>query len=276
MDEDVTKLTDEELDARIEGKEPEETEKGEAEESEDSTQSETKEQADEQGQSEEAESEHGDSQEDTQEAQQEEQQPPSRREQLRIQQILDKRARGIPPQSQQHSQSNQGIDYSQALEADPEVIRQLEADRQAYAEARYNEGAQQAQQQATASEFRMNIKMDYPLVKDKLDKLDPQDREALDKEYLDFTGYDVERHDFVANPSIGYKEYVEARIEQAERLASRMNSQTVKNVARQAANTGLRPDGSSAKRLNLNQPVESMNDEELEAYGNKLGLNPTK
>lgn len=274
QDEDVTKLTDEELQAKVNGEEPEETEK-EVAESADSEEapSEEKEEAKEPETQEEPE----EPQTEEPEAKQpeEEQKPPSRRETLRIQQILAKREKAQEA-PQQPSQPRQDVlNYQEALDADPAVIQQLEADRRANGESQYNRGLQQAQQLAearsVASEFRTNIKLDYPLVKSKLDKLDPADVEALDIEYLQITGYDTETG-LVSNPNIGYAEYVEARYEQAQRLASSMTAETTKNIAKQAAQTGLRPDGSSAKTLNLNKNPENMTDEELYAYLNKQGI----
>lgn len=195
-----------------------------------------------------------------------EEKPPSRREQLRIQSLLAKY--GDPRSRQAPSQQEQALDYNQALEADPEVIKQLEADRQRAGQQQYNEGLRKAE----AIEFRTNIRLDLPLVTEKLQKLDPRDAEALDKEYLYTVGFDPATG-YVQNPNIGYAEFVEARIDQAERLASAMSAQTVKNVAKQSAQTGLRPDGSSAKRLNLNQAPEDMSMEELYA---KIGQTPPK
>ena len=88
-------------------------------------------------------------------------------------------------------------------------------------------------------------------------------RQSIDKSWPFFCG----------KPNIGYAEFVEARLEQAERLATRMNQETVKNVAKQAATTGLRPDGSSAKKLNLNQAPQNMSIEELYA---SIGQTPPK
>lgn len=195
-----------------------------------------------------------------------EEKPPSRREQLRIQSLLAKY--GDPRSRQAPSQSGQALDYSQALDAAPEVIQQLEADRQRAGEQQYSEGLRKAE----AIEFRTNIRLDLPLVTEKLQKLDPRDAEALDKEYLYTVGFDP-ASGYVQNPNIGYAEFIEARIDQAERLASAMSAQTVKNVAKQSAQTGLRPDGSSAKRLNLNQAPEDMSMEELYA---KIGQTPPK
>lgn len=268
-DEDVTKLTDEELDAKIEGKEPEEPAKEEPE-TPDSEEKPSEEEAP-------AEPEEPETPPvEPEKTPEEEPKPPSRRETLRIQQILAKREKAAQaPQQPSQPELPKSLNYEEALNADPAVIAQLEADRRATAQAQYDRGLQQAQQfaqaQAVASEFRTNLKIDYPLVKDKLDKLDPADVDALNVEYLQMVGYD-EQTGLVANPAIGYADYVEARYEQAERLAASMNVETVKNVTKQAAQTGLRPDGSSAKTLNLNKNPEDMTDEELDAVLASGGL----
>ena len=196
--------------------------------------------------------------------------PPSRREQLRINDLLKKY--GNPPETQQVVPSHNRMDYSTSLDADPEVVRQLEADRQRAAQEAYTQGQQASNQQLQYSQFYNNIRFDLPLVAEKLKSLDSEDVQSIDNEYLAITGANTV-NGTVRNPNIGYAEFVEARLEQAERLATRMNAQTVKNVARQAAATGLRPDGSSAKRLNLNQSPDKMTLEELYA---KTGGTPWK
>lgn len=203
----------------------------------------------------------------------EESQQPSRREQLRIQDLLKKY--GPPPERQAPSQPQQpvqGLNYAEALDADPEVIERLEADRQATGQAQYQAGQNATSEALQYSQFYNNIRFDLPLVKDKLSKLDPTDAKALDDEYIAITGADTTRGT-VRNPNIGYAEFIEARIEQAERLAASMVETTTKNIAKQAATTGLRPDGSTAKRLNLNQAPEDMSLEELYA---KIGQAPPK
>lgn len=191
-----------------------------------------------------------------------EEKPPSRREQLRIQQLLQKY--GDPGQRQAPQQRRDVLDYNKALEAEPEVIQQLEADRKRAEDTQYEQGRSDSSQELQYMQFYNNIRFDLPLVTEKLSKLDPVDAKALDDEYLAITGADPAKG-YVRNPNIGYAEFVEARIEQAERLASSMTAQTTKNIAKQAAQTGLRPDGSQAKRLNLNQAPENMTLEELYA-----------
>lgn len=280
-DEDVTKLTDEELDARLKGEQPEETEEKETDESAEAEVSEEKEAEEQQ-----PETQPEQPQEEEPEAKQpeEEQRPPSRREQLRIQQILAKREQAQEQQQPQQSRQD-ALNYQEALDADPETIKQLEADRQAQGQYQFNQGLEQAK----TIQFHTRLELDAPKIESKYKFLDPRDKdnfdpvraEALNNLYLDAVGYrpadpQSGRPESVQNPDIRYQDFVEAQMEFAEALMQEQKTRSTQNIAKQAANTGLRPDGSSAKRLNLNQPLETMTDEELEAYGNKFGLNPTK
>ncbi len=184
----------------------------------------------------------------------------------RAQKLLEKYG---PPQERPTQQPrNEALDYGQALDADPAVIKQLEADRRRAEENSYNEGLRKAE----AIEFKTNIRLDLPLVAEKMQKLDPRDAKALDDEYLYITGFDPQTG-YVTNPNIGYAEFIEARIEMAERMGTSMSNETAKNVAKQAATTGLRPDGSSAKKLNLNKQPHEMTMEELYA---SIGQTPPK
>jgi hypothetical protein len=272
--EDVTKLTDEELDKRLSGEE-EVTEPTETQPSEEEPIEDTQEEPKEEESTEESEPQIEEPAAET--PKEEEPKQPSRRETLRIQDILAKRDAASRETSQEaKTPTRQDIlDYKNELDADPEVISRLEEDRQKAGDARYNEGLAQAEQmsrqQTLSSEFRTSIKMDYPLVKEQLEKLDQEDVRELDLEYLRMNKYDAETgivHDPVG---IGYADFIKASVERAERLAERLNEQTVKNITRQASQTGLRPDGSSAKALNLNKQPGDMSDEELDMYLKKTG-----
>ena len=122
------------------------------------------------------------------------------------------------------------------------------------------------------------LNIDAPQVEKEYDMLDPKSKnfhpaisDAVTKLYLQTVGYD-DRTGMVSNPNVRYREFVDSYMEFADEIANTKVATTTKNIAKQAANTGLRPDGSSAKRLNLNQPIENMSDAELKAYGRKLGL----
>ena len=133
----------------------------------------------------------------------EEQAPqPSRREQRSIDFLVKKYGNNIL-EPHQVAPSNDRMDYAQQLEADPEVVKQLEADRQAAAQQAYQQGQQAATQQVQYNQFYNNIRFDLPLVSDKLSKLDPEDVKSIDEEYLAITGANPQTMT-VRNANIGY------------------------------------------------------------------------
>lgn len=197
---------------------------------------------------------------------------PSRREQLRIQQLLDKY--GPPPERRNPPKREDALDYEHALDADPAVIQQLEADRRREGEAQFNAGLEQAK----SIQFHTRLEIDAPRVEAKYKFLDASDKDnfdpvranAMNQLYLNQVGYNPGDPakgipETVANPNVRYKDFVEAQMEFAEALMADRQINTAKNIAKQAATTGLRPDGSSAKRLNLNKAPELMTNEELNA-----------
>lgn len=198
-----------------------------------------------------------------------EEQPPSRREQKRVRDLLAK----YPDLNNEPSQPRQDrLDYS-ALEADPELIKQLEDDRQREGQTQYNAGLEQAK----SIQYLTRLEIDAPKIESKYPKLNPDspsfDAEAADdinSLYLELTGYDA-KTGRVANPNLRYSDFVEVQMALSERLAAQKVQASVKNITKQAATTGLRPDGSSANRMNLNKDPQDMTTEELYAV---LGQRP--
>lgn len=194
-----------------------------------------------------------------------EEKPVSRREQKRVRDLL-----GKYPQlgNQTAPPARDGrLDYGEALDADPEVIKQLEADRQREGQMQYNAGLEQAK----ALQFHTRLEIDAPKIESKYPRLNPEspdfDAAAADdinSLYLALTGYN-EQTGMVQNPNLRYADFVETQIGLSERLASRRVVESTKNIAKQTAATGLRPDGSSAKRMDLNKDPHAMTDEELKA-----------
>lgn len=197
----------------------------------------------------------------------EEEPQPSRRESLRIQQLIEKMKQQVPAPKAQAPRED-ALDYATALDADPDVIQRLEADRQAASQASYNAGLEQNK----SILFHTRLEIDAPRVEAKYKFLDPSDKgsfdpvraNAMNQLYLNASGYDADSGS-VLNPNIRYSEFVEAQMEFAEALLADKQVRTTKNIVRQTAQTGLRPDGSSAKRLNLNQSEKTMSIEELYA-----------
>lgn len=284
---DPSQLTDEELDAAIEGKEiegqpekeqdsPDEPET-EVPEKDDESEDEP-EKADDSENEQDSEPEEDEAQEDEAEKPEKEDKP-SPRQAKRIQQLLEKtkRQRTVEQPAPVASQpvEVQPINFRELIDAPDEVFAQLESAVEEYGK-QFTQPAPQPQQTSDAQfdtlRWETNLKIDTPKVLSKFSKINPDDKEnfdpivadSLNQEYLQTVGFD-ERTGLVANPNISYSDFIEARFELANLLADEKTETTKKNVVKQAAATGLRPDGSQSKRLNLNQAAENMTDEELDA-----------
>lgn len=196
-----------------------------------------------------------------------EEKPPSRREQLRVQDLLKKY--GPPPERT----PQKGPDFRDKVQADEDVYKTLEETAQDYGQTQYQQGIAQA----NTAGWRAMLSLEDRQVRKEYPFLDPKDKEnfhpaiadAISRKYLQDIGYDpgdLQRGipETVANP-ISYYDWVDAQVELADELAAQRVERTTENIAKQAAQTGLRPDGSSAKSLNLNKNPEDMTDEELQA-----------
>jgi len=197
---------------------------------------------------------------------------PSRRETLRVQNLLKKYG---PPQEKQAPSQNKkdALDYN-TLDASPDVIEQLEQDRQAYSDRAYTQGIQQSE----LREWKRDLKYEAPAVEKAYSFLNPNDKanfnhaaaDAMNQKYLRFIGYnpgDPSRgiQESVQHSDVSYKEFVDSEMEFVDELANRKIAASKKNIAKQAASTGIRPDGNSPKRMNLNKDPSEMTLEELYA-----------
>lgn len=202
-----------------------------------------------------------------------EERPVSRREQLRIQQLLAKL-------KEEKDEDEQPTQRRTRTEEDPtEQPEQPDKRRNnwdEFGQRMYNEGLQRAQ----AIQFHTRLEIDAPRIEAKFPQLDKDSEEfnpvladALNKGYLTMVGYNP-KTDTVKNSDIRYADYIEAQFELASEIASTRVAEETKSVRRQAAQTGLRPDGSEpVKRLNLNKPASQMTDEELKAKIKQLNPN---
>ena len=189
---------------------------------------------------------------------------------MKLNKILDRVTQGNKPQTQP---GYKPLDYATSLEADPETIKQLQNDRDNYA----NSMQASVDTRMTTELWKRDIKSSLPLVKDKMDKLDPADARAIDQEYLLYSGFNAETGT-VANPNIDYAEFVEAQIERAERLATNLSLRSQKNVVKQAAQTGLRPTGGTSKATKISsaEDIANISDADWEknrdAYLKQMGI----
>lgn len=197
---------------------------------------------------------------------------PSRRETLRIQSLLKKYG---PPQERQAPQQN-GVDFRSMIDADDSVYEQLENATKNYG----NQVSQEGLKQLHAVQFNTRLEVDTPKVLSRHPQLDPQSDDfnpavaaSFNEMYLSAVGYD-EVDGSVTNPNLRYADYIDGMFELVEEAASRKIQTSTRNITRQAARTGLRPDGSSAARLDLTKDPASMTDKELDAMLAKNGLAP--
>jgi pyruvate/2-oxoglutarate dehydrogenase complex dihydrolipoamide acyltransferase (E2) component len=198
--------------------------------------------------------------------------PQSRRESLRIAKLVE---RQLQERQLSAPQPQNALNYADKLEVDnPQILKDLENDRRTVSDQAYQAGIRQAE---TIS-WKSSLRMESPIVQGKykfLDNRDPANfnpaaADAMNQKYLRYVGYtagDPSRGvpESVQIPDVSYLEFVEAEMEFADEIARHRVENTTRNIAKQAATTGLRPDGSRAKRLDLNKDPEMMTDEELDA-----------
>ena len=200
-------------------------------------------------------SEEGEAEGQTEEQAEPEERKPSRRESLRIQQLVEK----LKTKTQQE-QPIKRLDYQEALDADPEVIEQLDSDREAYGKAQYQQGARRAESVLFHTRLEIDapkIESKYPVLDKTSEQFDPAVADAINNMYLSTVGYDAQT-DTVVNTEIRYSDYVESIMELGNAIASEKTTKSVRNIAKQAASTGLRPDGSRAKALDLNKAPQTI------------------
>lgn len=257
---DPSKMSDEELDKAIAGEELEEQEEEENKE-EDGEQPKPGEQEEEL--------------EEEQPEKEEDEKPASRRENLRIQQLLDRIKEDSP-----RPKPVESLDYEKELDADEETLKRLQTDRDTTGQQYYQQGLDQAK----SLMFRTRLEIDAPKVEAKhpeldkdSDKFNPTLADAINRMYLSTVGFqpgDEKKGtaETVQDAGLRYSTYVESIFELATEIAGEQTQESKKNITKQASKMGIRPDGSSAKKLNLNKHPGDMTDEELDAMLASQGL----
>lgn len=192
---------------------------------------------------------------------------PSRREAARVRDLLEKY--GQPDDKpEKPAVKTTGIDYSEELDADPELIKRLDADRQAAADSGYDRGLEQAK----SIQFLTRLEIDAPRVEAKYPQLDKNSEEFKEQAandvntmYLTLVGYNPKTK-AVRDADMRYGDFVDTIFTLANDLAEVKAEKQIREVKKQVAQTGLRPDGSGANKMNLNKAPEDMTDAELDEY----------
>lgn len=196
-----------------------------------------------------------------------EEEKPSPRRDKRIKELLDR----LHEKDEPSPEKKTGLNYRDALDADDDTIKQLEQDREAYGKGLFEEGLQRA----NSMQFHTRLEIDVPKIEAKYPQLDPRsagfDADTLDEinqMYLHLSGYDGATGN-VKTANLRYADFVDYQMNLADRIASKRSAESSRNIARQASQTAIRPNGSSAKALDLNKAPEQMTDEELDAVINQ-------
>lgn len=202
---------------------------------------------------------------DPEEEPEEEEKPPSPREQRRVQQLLAK-FREQPKQEQPEVPKN-ALNYKESLDADEETVKKLDSDRATYGNEMYQQGLKQAQ----SMQFLTRLEIDAAKVDAKYPQLDrdsaefkPEAASDISLLYLSLAGYDPKTR-FVQNPDFRYSDFVDTIFTLANDIGSKEADVRVTNIKKQAAKTGLRPDGTGTKKMDLSKLPSEMDDDELDA-----------
>lgn len=194
----------------------------------------------------------------------------SRRKQLRIQKLMDKM--GVTPEQIATSQSDSKVDFSDLVDADDDVMDKINQRTEDFGRKQREDSLNEARFYAWRTELKYDadkVNQKYPQFDKNSDEFDPALANAINKMYLSSVGYTGKT---VSNPDVSFADYVEGIAELAEAFAESKVAKTRQNITRQAAQTGLRPDGTAPKSLDLTKAPSQMSDEELQAALKKFGL----
>lgn len=202
-------------------------------------------------------------------------QPPSRADR-RAQRLATRLRAGVtapPAAPAAPSQPTPSTPYK-PLELEPDQqysVEQLRADREQYADARFQEGIKAASTVARQEAFVDRLEIDgdrvaskYPVLDEDSDQFNAELASNINEMYLSTVGYD-QRTGQVRNPNVRYKDYVDAFMVSVDKLAEARNAGTAQNVAAQVAATGVRPTGvapSSASSINDPSDIHKLSDAE--------------
>jgi hypothetical protein len=198
--------------------------------------------------------------------------PPSRRETKRIQQLIAK----------MQNQSNNSNLPSPNTNNDPSIARKQriidegeydldEINQMAgnYANEMYQKGLSQAQQLQNANMFSTRLEIDTPQVMSKHTFLDPSANDfnpsvadMVNRMYLNLVGFNPNTGT-VSNPNIRYGEFVDGYMDTVDMLSSQNRAESSKNIAKQVANSGVRPNGVADTEYQGNNP-KKMSDKQLD------------
>lgn len=163
------------------------------------------------------------------------------------------------------------------------TVDQLEQDRRTYANliARTvsNDAVSTARTERQLERFVDNLDYDLERISDKYPELDPDSSEfnpiranRLNRMYYDYIGFDPEKGNVPARTDVRYRYFIDGMMGLADELATARNSDSTRNIARQAARTGVRPNATSTHSVHIDSAddISKLSKEEYDKYRDKI------
>jgi hypothetical protein len=205
------------------------------------------------------------------------------RSERRQQRYAEKMADRLRSQSEQDAQFGKQLfaqnDEYKPLQYDQETefgVDQLANDRRQYGQQTFNEGVRQGQAFYEAERFADRLDTDIERVLSKRDDIDDVTEKLLVESYLDKVGAREDQNGriIIGNPNLRFRDFAESKLKEIDDLVQVKLSQSTKNIASQAANTGVRPNGasqSSVSNLSDNELIEKLRAADIDSpEGKKL------
>lgn len=196
----------------------------------------------------------------------------SHRENKRITELTKKLA-----ESNTRQQSPNQPQRTQIIGEGDYDLDQVNGMAQQYGEQRYNEGLQLANSLAFATRLEIaapKIEARYPALNPQSDEFQAGIADWSTQLYYKAVGLKTKSDGSytVDNPNIRYDEFVDGLMEAVDTLASSKSADTKQNLAKQAAQTGVRPNSIAKKQYAGDDPNKMTTDQLLKRVNAELGL----
>lgn len=196
----------------------------------------------------------------------EEEEDLSNRQQKRIDQIKPLKLNSLLERIKTPQSKYTPPNLRDRIEADDAIIEDLESiNTQAY-----SEGLRQANSIRVHTQLEIDgpkAASKYPILDQDSNEFNPAVADTLNNLYLDRVGYDPKTDTF-SDPNVRYLPFMDAIMELVDTVASNKVQESRKNIAQQASNTGIRPNGTAAKAYTGDDPSK-MTNEQLSAMISK-------
>jgi hypothetical protein len=199
--------------------------------------------------------------------------PVSRRENKRIAELTRKLAESNQQRVQQPTQPQP----RQIIGEGDYDLDQVNGLAQQYGEQRYNEGLAIANAQRFETRLEIDapkVEAKYPVLNPRSEQFDPGIAEWSTQLYYKTVGLKPGSDGTftVENPNIRYEEFADGLMEAVETLATSKSADSKVNLAKQAAQTGVRPTGVAKKQYSGTDPSKMTTAQLQAAINAQLGL----